>query len=62
MRGSLRVHNLAGLAAFLAWSLLAHARELVSTTPGHAGIAKTVSPRPRPALVPPASVDPKLWN
>lgn len=56
------MHTLAGLAAFLAWSLLAHARELVSTAPLHAGIAKTVAPRSGPALVPPTPLDPKLWN
>ena len=62
MRGSLRVHTLAGLAAFLAWSLLARARELVSTTPIHAGLAKTVAPQSGAVLVPAAPADPKLWN
>ena len=61
MRATLRVHSLLGLAVFIGWSVLAHARERV-TTPPVQPTAKTVPPRPSPPVVHAPATDPRLWN
>jgi hypothetical protein len=55
MRASLRIHSLLGLAVFIAWGLIAHARERISSPEAVTGKARSPQTRAGPS-------DPKLWN
>jgi hypothetical protein len=61
MRGSLRVDSLAGLAAFITWALVAHARDVLSTTTVHGPRKRPAPPSAAVGIARPA-VDPNRWN